>query len=89
MNSARRRASAKRTNGRTKIETTSIAVSDSRGLRTYLIVSTPVVTGIAADGQSFTQSMLATITDARGVHVNRKSATEFESVRGEKYHSVA
>jgi len=88
MNPARRRAAARRGDGRARVETTSLSVIDSGGTRTYLVVSTPVVTGVAGDGQTFTQTMLATITDARGVFVNRRSATEFESIHGEKYHLV-
>jgi len=86
MNAAGRRAA--RISGRAKIQTTSLSVTDSSGARTYLVVSTPVVTGVAGDGQTFTQTMMATITDAHGVSVTRRSATEFESIRGEKYHLV-
>jgi hypothetical protein len=88
MNQAGRSAAARRVSGRARIETTSLSVIDSVGARTYLVVSTPVVTGVAGDGQAFSQTMLVTITDARGVSVRRKSATEFESIDGEKYHLV-
>jgi len=87
MSPAGRRAAA-RISGRARIQTTSLSVIDSSGSRTYLVVSTPIVTGVAGDGQTFTQTMMATITDAHGVSVNRSSATEFESIHGEKYHLV-
>lgn len=70
---------------RTRIETTRLAVIDSNGARTYLTVSTPVVTGTYMDGETYTHKKLASITNARGVHVNRKADTEFESIDGEKY----
>jgi hypothetical protein len=68
----------------TTIKRTKVHVINAAGVRTFLVVSTPVVTESTFDGP-FTHELLATITDPRGVHVNRKSDTEFESIDGETY----
>ena len=72
-----------------RVATTHLRVIDSHGARTVLTVSTPVVTETTLDGDTVTYEKLATILNARGQHVKRKSETEFESLDGDKYTLIA